>query len=89
MLVVGEKFSSYQCGPAASRRVAEHICGFIKIAGGAHLTPGAVLAMGTLAEISIPQRTQRLQLLAVPYLSKALFMGVTQHNAVAAIAGVV
>ena len=89
MLVVAEKFSSYLCGPAACRRVAEHICGFIKIAGGAHLTPRAVLAMGTLAEIEVPQCTQRLQLLALPYLSKALFLGVTQHKAVAAIAGVV
>ena len=89
MLVVAEKFSSYLCGPAACRRVAEHICGFIKIAGGAHLAPGAVLAMGTFAEIEVPQCTQRLQLLALPYLSKALFLGVTQHNAVAAIAGVV
>ena len=89
MLVVAEKFSSYLCSLAASWRVAEHICGFIEIARGTHLAPGAVFAMCTLAEISIPQRTQRLQLLTVPYLSKAMFMGVAQHNAVATIAGVV
>ena len=55
MLVVAEKFSFYLCGPAASLGMGEHIGGFVKITGGAHLAPGAVFTMGTLTEILISQ----------------------------------
>ena len=69
--------------------MSEHIGGFIKIAGRAHLTPRTDFTMCTLAEILISQCTQDLNFLTVPNLSKTLIISITQHNAVAAIAGVV
>ena len=89
MLVDAEKFSPYLCGSAASLGMGEHIGCFVKITGGAHLAPRAVFRMGTLTEILISQCPQCLDFLTVPHLGKALLISIAQHNAVAAVAGVV
>ena len=68
--------------------MGEHICRFIEIAGGAYLAPGAVFALRAFSEILISQRSESLELFSVPHLGKALFIGIAQYDAVAAIAGV-
>ena len=62
---------------------------FVEIPGRAYLAPFPVFAIHTLREIPIFQRPQDIEFLSIPDFRKGMRRGISEHDPVASVAGII